>query len=101
MDIAEIVALTSNLSPLVLAIIAIVIFYRGGVVPQTVVESIVVQTTTRVLAACAKDNEHVVAEISARIVAAIDAMLDEHEQRILRELDRKPVTGPLNTRRHL
>jgi len=102
MDIGQLTAIASTLSPLVMAVIAILAFWRGEIVSQRVVESIVAKTTERVLTACKSDSEQVVAEISARIVSAIDALLEEHEARIIRELDRSGKgTGPLLPRRHL
>jgi len=101
MDISAIANLAGSLSPLVMAVIAIIAFWRGEIVSQRVVESIIVKVTEQVLASCKSENEQVVAEISARIMNAFSGLLDEHEQRIIRELDRKPGTGNLIPRRHL
>ena len=89
MNISEIAAIVADLSPFVLALIAIVAFYRGWVIPQSVVASIVAETVDKVQARTQSSNDKVIVDVSARIIAAVDEMLKEHESRILRELDRK------------
>ena len=99
METLELITAVGNLSPYALLLIGLLAMYRGWVVPAPVIESLVAKTTERVLESCQRDSDQTVAEISARIISSIDDMLTQHEQRILREFDRKPDTGPL--RRHL
>jgi hypothetical protein len=99
-ELLELIAKLGGLSPYALLLLALIAYQRGWVVSAATVESIVAQTTERILQSCQRDNEKTVAEISARIIAAVDEMLTTHEHRVLREFDRKPDTGPLR-RQHL
>jgi hypothetical protein len=94
MTLIEILSAFGNLSPYALLLIAVVAYQQGWIVSAATVDKIVASTVKQVLAACERDNETVVAQISARIIASIDAMLTEHEVRILREFDRTNSTPP-------
>jgi hypothetical protein len=89
MDIAELAGIVGSLSPFVLAIIAIIAFYKGWVIPQSVVKSIVADTVEMVHKRTQADCDKIVADIAGRIIASTNQLLEDHERRIIREFDRK------------
>lgn len=89
MDIAELANIAGSLSPFVLALIAILAFYKGWVIPQSVVKSIVADTVEMAHKRTQGDCEKVVTDIAGRIIASTNQLLEDHERRIIRELDRK------------
>ena len=87
-DVLDVIAKYAGiLSPFVMTVIAIVAFYKGWVIPASVVKAIVADTVTSVMAATARDTDKVVAELSVRIIAAFEARFEKHEDTLLREMD--------------
>ena len=89
MDIENIIAVSDALTPYVLLLIAVVAYTKGWIVPKNVVKSIVSETVKAVLSNMKEENEAVMAGFSARVIAAIDDLLNKHEENIKREFDRK------------
>ncbi|MGC9395394.1 MAG: hypothetical protein ACP5J4_11120 [Anaerolineae bacterium] len=92
MNITELADIAGSLSPFVLALIAILAFYNGWVIPQSVVKSIVADTVEMVYKRTQADCDRIVADIAGRIITSTNQLLEDHERHIVREFDRR-ATG--------
>lgn len=87
----EFVALATDVTTLTLAFIFLYAFFKGLVVPASIVKAVVQDTVAAVLAETRQDYEQMLAELTAEITArtikAIDEMLKDHRNEMQREFE--------------